>query len=448
MTVHGFPGYDVDAPKPDLLTVLKGDKPANTPAIVVEKTPGTVWNYSGGGYTVMQQLVLDVTKTPYPDFMKKTVLAPAGMTDSSYEQPQPSERAERTACGTYQNGTKVPGRWHIYPEMAAAGLWTTPTDLAKFILSVQHSFAGQPGAVLSKNTAIQMLTEVKDGDGLGAFIEGKGPELRFSHSGRDEGFDALYGGYATLGEGAVIMLNANEDSGVARRIMKVIAGMYDWPGASRMIAPNKVTIAHVSANRLAAAAGYYSQEEQLITLAPGSGKLVLKMGSTAMDDMLPQGNDTYLLPDMGLKAQFEFDSNGVPVSCKLYSLDGKPAVAFSRLCGLLHGIHSKADPLPNLTKSVSDLLLKIGSDSHSLSQAPYLAPGAQRDFMIGLEDFKGVSAPEFICVNSVAGHAVNRHSGEVSRIAQFRIRQSGHPRYLLVYLTADGLITDVDLADD
>ena len=97
---------------------------------------------------------------------------------------------------------------------------------------------------------------------------------------------------------------------------------------------------------------------------------------------------------------------------------------------------------------MSDLLLKIGSDSHSLSQAPYLAPGAQRDFMIGLEDFKGVSAPEFICVNSVAGHAVNRHSGEVSRIAQFRIRQSGHPRYLLVYLTADGLITDVDLADD
>ena len=448
MTVHGFPGYAVDAQKPDLINILDGSKPANTPSIVVEKTPGTVWNYSGGGYTVMQQLVLDVTKTPYADFMKKTVLDPAGMTDSSYEQPQPADRAARTACGTYQNGAKVKGRWHIYPEMAAAGLWTTPTDLAHFMLSVQHSYAGQPGGVLAKDTAQQMLTEVKGGDGLGAFVEGKGSELRFSHSGRDEGFDAIYQGYASIGEGAAVMLNANEDSGVANRILKVIAGMYDWTGAERLTAPNKIAMVHVAATRLAATAGYYSQGEQLITVAQGAGKLALKVGSMAMDDMLPQGNDTYLLPDQGFKAQFAFDSAGVAVDCKLLSMEGKLLVTMPRLSGLLRGVRAKTDPDPNLTKSVADLLLTLKGDSKPLAQAGYLAPGAQRDFANGLDDFKDVSAPEFIHIDELTGHKLNRHGGQVAKVAEFRVRHSGRNRFLFVYLTATGLITDVDLADD
>src|SRR5207249_2474323 len=106
----------------------------------------------------------------------------------------------------------VPGRWHVYPEMAAAGLWTTATDLAKFAIGVQQSLSGRSNSVISQSMTRKMLTVEKDGDGLGLFLAGSGKSLRFFHDGRDEGFDAVMVAYAETGRGAAIMINANEDS--------------------------------------------------------------------------------------------------------------------------------------------------------------------------------------------------------------------------------------------
>src|SRR5215469_16449796 len=132
LTVHGFPGYNVHDPLPTLVQIFNGEKPANTAPIRVDTVPGTKERYSGGGITIEQQLMIDVTGKPFPALMRQTVLDKIGMSDSSYEQPLPPARAAMTAGGGYGDGKAVPGKWHVYPEMAAAGLWTTPTDLAKF----------------------------------------------------------------------------------------------------------------------------------------------------------------------------------------------------------------------------------------------------------------------------------------------------------------------------
>ena len=173
------------------MQVLDGAPPTNTAAIRVDTTPGAIWRYSGGGYTVLQQMMLDVTGESFPEYMRRTVLEPIGMTSSSYEQPLPPARAAMTAGGQYADQQPVKGRWHIYPEMAAAGLWTTPTDLARFAIEVQQAYAGKSSKVISPAMAHQMLTEVKDGDGLGVFLQGTGHGLMFNHGGRDEGFDAF-----------------------------------------------------------------------------------------------------------------------------------------------------------------------------------------------------------------------------------------------------------------
>ena len=139
LTVHGFPGYDVDAPLPTLVQILNGEKPANTPPIRVDLVPGTQVRYSGGGVTIEQLLMMDVSGKPFPALLREIVLDKIGMADSSYEQPLPAPRAAKTASGTDANGKVVHGRWHIYPEMAAAGLWTTPTDLGKFAIEIALS---------------------------------------------------------------------------------------------------------------------------------------------------------------------------------------------------------------------------------------------------------------------------------------------------------------------
>ena len=234
LTVHGFAGYANGEPVPTLLEVLNGIKPANSSPIRVNVVPGSLWRYSGGGYVVMQQIIMDVTKEQFPKIMSDTVLKPLGMTNSTYEQPLPQTMSAAAAAGYYADGREVPGRWHVYPEMAPAGLWTTASDLARFAIGVQQAYTGASNPVLSQETVRQMLTvqspSLSKSEGLGVGVGGRGKTLRFSHGGRNEGFDTLMVELPNIGKGAVIMINANDDKGTLDEISRAISMEYDWYG--------------------------------------------------------------------------------------------------------------------------------------------------------------------------------------------------------------------------
>ncbi len=227
LTVHGFPGYDVDEPLPTLVQIFNGEKPANTAPIRVDVVPGTIERYSGGGVTIEQQLMIDVSGKPFPEFMKATVLEKIGMLDSSYAQPLSADWAARTAAGTYSDGKVVHGRWHVYPEMAAAGLWTTPTDLAKFAIEIAVSKQGKANHVLSEKMTNIMLTPVKDQAGLGLFLDKDNPG-QFGHNGADEGFQALLTMNDNTGKGAAIMANSDRGIAAADLVIRAVAKEYGW----------------------------------------------------------------------------------------------------------------------------------------------------------------------------------------------------------------------------
>ena len=227
LTVHGFPGYDLEEPLPTLVQILNGERPANTAPIRVDIVPGTKTRYSGGGVTVEQLLLMDVTGKPFPELMRETVLERIGMTDSSYAQPLPPDWAERTATGTRADGTPVHGRWHIYPEMAAAGLWTTPTDLAKFAIEIAQSKRGEANHVLSTKMTSEMLTPVLDEAGLGFFLSKENPG-EFGHGGADEGFQALLTMNWETGKGLAVMANSDRGIAVATLVQQAVAREYGW----------------------------------------------------------------------------------------------------------------------------------------------------------------------------------------------------------------------------
>lgn len=227
LTVHGFPGYDVDAPLPTLVQIFNGEKPANTAPIRVDVAPGTIERYSGGGITIEQQLMIDVTGKPFPEFMRETVFDKISMTDSSYAQPLPPDWASRTAAGTYMDGKAVHGRWHVYPEMAAAGLWTTPTDLAKFAIEIALSKQGKANHILSQKMTNEMLTPVKDEAGLGFFLDQRNPG-QFGHNGADEGFQAVLTMNANTGKGVAIMANSDMGIAAAEFVLRSVAKEYGW----------------------------------------------------------------------------------------------------------------------------------------------------------------------------------------------------------------------------
>jgi CubicO group peptidase (beta-lactamase class C family) len=226
LTVHGFPGYAADAPVPTVVQILNGEKPANTAAIRVDTVPGTIWRYSGGGYTVMQQLVADVSKKPFAEVAKQLVLDPAGMKHSTYEQPLPARLAAQAATA-HRAGQPIKGRFHTYPEMAAAGLWTTASDLALLAVELQKALAGASNKIVSKEMAAQMMSRQFQEWGLGPAVEVKNGVVKFSHGGVDEGFEAFWVGYGD-GRGAAVMTNGDRGSALATEIVRAVAREYGW----------------------------------------------------------------------------------------------------------------------------------------------------------------------------------------------------------------------------
>ena len=239
-TVGGFPGYPRSAQLPTLVQILDGVAPANTPPVLVDKQPGAGWRYSGGGYTIVQQMVVDVTGQNFPDYMRNAVLTPLGMSESTFAQPLPEQLWANAATGTLASDDTIRGGWHIYPEMAAAGLWTTPSDLARFAIDLMDTEAGRSGAKLSSRAEAQMLTSQAYAwllgafDGQGIFLIGENDSLRFFHEGSNAGFASFLLGYRS-GQGAIIMTNSDNGILLMDEIARSIAHEYNWPDAAPMI---------------------------------------------------------------------------------------------------------------------------------------------------------------------------------------------------------------------
>jgi CubicO group peptidase (beta-lactamase class C family) len=214
--LHGFPGYARGRPLPALADILDGKGSANTDPVLVESVPGSVRKYSGGGYTVLQQLMIDVTGKQFPALMRELVLEPLEMDRSTFEQPLPAAWHDSAACGHMRQLGRFRGNWNVYPEMAAAGLWTTPSDLARLVIALQRGKAGYTG-VVPPNIAEAMTTPVVKGQALGLAVGGSKDQI-FGHDGRTVGFDSRL--QAVGDKGVLIMLNANDDSGVIKRICR------------------------------------------------------------------------------------------------------------------------------------------------------------------------------------------------------------------------------------
>jgi CubicO group peptidase (beta-lactamase class C family) len=296
LTVHGFPGYAVDAPMPTLVQILNGEKPANTAAIRVDIVPGSRWRYSGGGYTVMQQLLMDVTGKSFPELTRELVLDPIGMRQSTYENPPPKALEAAAATAHRADGDKVKGRWHIYPEMAAAGLWTTASDLARYAIEVQRALAGQ-SKIISREMAQQMVTVQKGSSGLGPALENPGKaSARFGHGGVDMGFEASFTAYCQGGQGAVVMMNANRAQPLAGELIRAVAKEYNWP---EFLEPERV-VAKVDPSIYAAYVGQYELNPGNIgTVTVENGRLFLQPPGQTKEELFPESETTFFLVVQG-----------------------------------------------------------------------------------------------------------------------------------------------------
>jgi CubicO group peptidase (beta-lactamase class C family) len=306
LTVHGFPGYEAGAKIPTLPQILDGTPPANTAAVRVDLEPGTRFRYSGGGTTIAQLALQDIEGRPFDAIAKDAVLDPIGMTDSSYAQPLPESSRARAASGHRRDGSLVPGKYHAYPEMAAAGLWTTPTDLAKFAIETQLSFAGKSNKVLSKATVERMLTPfVPDGPGLGFFLEKHGDATYFGHNGADEGFTAMLLVHKEKGYGAALMINS-DNFALMPEVYRAIAREYGWEGYPPPLKP-----VAVAPETLGTYVGRYrAGTDNVFAITVEGGKLYGKGLVGPRVELVPTSPTTFVRRDAEIEYTFARGASG------------------------------------------------------------------------------------------------------------------------------------------
>lgn len=222
----GYGGYSHSEPVPTLIQTLNGVEPARPKPVQVAYVPGSDWRYSGGGYLVAQLLMTEKTGKSFEKIVHDQVLFPTGMTRSGFAEPSTSENV---ASGHVADGTMVPGGWHVYPELAAASLWSTAPDLASFGLAVMKAVREEPNAMLSPALASQMATANVGPRSLGFEVGGEGKARHFGHDGTNEGYNSSLILYPETCQGAAIMANSDNAKPLIAELLRSIADTYHWP---------------------------------------------------------------------------------------------------------------------------------------------------------------------------------------------------------------------------
>jgi CubicO group peptidase (beta-lactamase class C family) len=225
----GFPGYEPGEPLPTVIQVLDGQQPSHLPAVRLVRPAMSAYHYSGGGIEIQQLALTDTVGAPFARLMRDWVLEPIGMAMSTFEQPLPGELEHRAARAHDHAGATMRTRWHVYPERAAAGLWTTPEELAGFLVEVQRTLAGRSSLILDRATMRNMVTPVGVGPfAIGFGISQKGEGWYFEHGGDNWGYKAQAIAHVAKGYGAVLMTNGDNGDSVIAEIQDRIARSYGW----------------------------------------------------------------------------------------------------------------------------------------------------------------------------------------------------------------------------
>lgn len=302
-TIGGFLGYKRGEKIPSVPEILDGK--GNTDSVRVYKEPGKSWRYSGGGYTIMQQMVSDIEQKQFPEIMQKNLLDPLGMKSSTFKNPLPEEYHSIAAAGYNFDGTQVEGKWWVYPEMAAAGLWTTPSELILWGKEIQQIFQTQKDGLLKAKTVNEMLTANDDDQGLGPYVL----KHTFGHGGADEGFRADFTAWKETPNAVVIMVNSQNGNIIIKEILLSIAQEYNLQG----IEPRTRVFKEQSKEQLRRFVGKYHFPEN------GDAKIVIKDNGLEFTGeifstpifLLPETDSTFFNKNSGTRYTFKFEGDSI-----------------------------------------------------------------------------------------------------------------------------------------
>lgn len=328
---RGYGGYPQGTLVPTLIQTLDGAVPARPKPVQVDYVPGSEWRYSGGGYLVAQLLMVEKTGKSFDAIIHEQVLGPMGMTRSGFAEPATDEKAN-VAAGHVADGTVVPGGWHVYPELAAASLWSTAPDLAKFGLAAMKAARGDSGAKLSPALAKQMATAQVGPRSLGFVVGGEGRSYRFGHDGTNEGYNSSLILYPETCQGAAIMANSDNAKPLIAELLRGIADTYHWPDLMPSTAMKRLAANPMITARFAGVYGFSDLPgiPPFKIIAEGENGLILERGDGHREPLF--ATDKGLVgPDSGIVIEAISPAAGAADTITYFRLGGSNAAEAKRV---------------------------------------------------------------------------------------------------------------------
>lgn len=328
ISVGGFNGYKRKDSLPGINQILDGLPPANSEAIKPILFPGSKFLYSGGGTVITRKIIEDITDIGYAEVIRQTVLDPLHMNRSSYAQPLPAKWQD--AATAYDNDSKeIPSKYTLNPELAPDGLWTTPADLAKFIIAIQQCLKGSYNSFLDSAITKLMLTPVLDSStaALGFFIVNKGGEKYFQHAGSNVGYKSNFYGSFKNGGGVVVMINCDKYD-IIPEIINSVAVTYHW---NEFYQPELKRLVRVADTVLDKYTGEYSLENPLLhfSIKKNNGQLYLSSGADEFERMYFTSENSFILLS-SKQLVWEFVNNNVSDTYQLIIKQGADSFVLKR----------------------------------------------------------------------------------------------------------------------
>ncbi|MBD2757240.1 serine hydrolase [Spirosoma validum] len=301
-----FSGYTVNEVLPTIPQILDGHKPANSPAVRSRFAPDLRSLYSGGGLVITQQLLQDVTHQPYDQYMQERVLKPMGMIHSSFSQPP--VQSSQLATGYDLDNNEIAGHYKLFPEQAAGGLWTTPTDLARYVVETQLAYRGNSSNVLTSDlTRLRLTPYVDSSFAMGVQLITRGTERYFTNETYGAGFSAVYYGSLTNGNGLVILANSDNASvNIIPELMNSIARVYNWPGFYN---PTTRQTVSVPDSVLESYVGNYQLGTTVFTVVREKNKL-FERGTANRAELIPETPTKFFFRNIDAEIEFVKDDAG------------------------------------------------------------------------------------------------------------------------------------------
>ncbi|HET9482397.1 MAG TPA: serine hydrolase [Xanthomonadales bacterium] len=333
ITPGGFAGYERDAAVPTILQILEGQPPASNRAARRAAAPGSVVDYSGLGYTILQLALTDRLGKPFEDIVTASVFEPARMRNSTFEVVLPGELVARAAHGHRLGGEVIPGGWYVHPESAAAGLWTTPSDLALLWIELAKSKAGRSDRVLSRDTTRRMLSQHRDHMGLGFVVRPGEAHGRFAHFGGNQGYRSHVEMFADTGQGVVVMTNSDAGHLLTALLARRVAQVYGWPAEELRPLSDATTDAILAQVDAETARQRVEVDERLLEryagryeLAPGlefevtkaRGHLEVRLGDQPRFPAYPESESKFFFDVVDAQISFVLDEDGRAVALVLH----------------------------------------------------------------------------------------------------------------------------------